>query len=55
MHTTHWALPFFLSGPSGQQCFKLKADAVVNPRLLQLNHRINTVFGGIDLTMAELD
>jgi dienelactone hydrolase len=34
------------------QYLKQKAGAVVNPRLLQFNHRLDTVFGGIDLPMA---
>lgn len=31
------------------QYLKQKAGAMVNPRLLQFNHRLDTVFGGIDL------
>jgi dienelactone hydrolase len=34
------------------QYTKQKAGAVTNPRLLQFNHRLDTVFGGIDLSMV---
>lgn len=34
------------------QYLKQNAGAVANPRLLQFNHRLDTVFGGIDLSLA---
>lgn len=34
------------------QYLKQNAGAVANPRLLQFNHRLDTVFGGIDLPLA---
>jgi hypothetical protein len=61
-----WSKAFNLkldgSGPAGAkvcvathvrlQYLKQKAGAVVNPRLLQFNHHLDTVFGGIDLPIV---
>jgi dienelactone hydrolase len=61
-----WSKAFNLkldgSGPAGAkvcvathvrlQYLKQNTGAVVNPRLLQFNHRLDTVFGGIDLPIV---
>lgn len=62
-----WSKPFNLklagSGSGTKTCvathvrlqyLRQNAGAVANPRLLQFNHRLDTVFGGIDLSLAGL-